>query len=144
MSNAEEIISLQEITESTLWGILKLEVSEEQSKFVASNAVSIAEAHFSNKAWFRGIYHGDEPVGFIMLYIDQDKAEYHLWRFMIGSSIREKALAMLRCSLLLRSLKACPMPKSWLPATYLGRVTLHLSIKSLASTKLENGMKTKK
>jgi diamine N-acetyltransferase len=51
---------------------------------VAPNAVSIAQAHFNKKAWFRGIYADDTPVGFVMLYDDADKPEYFLWRLMIA------------------------------------------------------------
>ena len=71
------------ITEETLWPILNLEVSDAQKQFVASNAVSIAQAHFSEYAWFRAIYADETPVGFVMLYIDQEKPTYELWRFMI-------------------------------------------------------------
>ena len=81
-------ISLREITEETLIDFLKLKVSKEQEKFVAPNAVSIAQAHFSDKAWFRGIYADDTPVGFIMVSIDQEKEEYFIWRLMIGKDFQ--------------------------------------------------------
>ena len=83
MSDNKEV-SLREITEDTLRPFLKMEVSEVQRDYVAPNAVSIAQAHFSRNAWFRGIYAGDEPVGFVMLHIDEDKAEYFVWRYMIA------------------------------------------------------------
>ena len=35
-------------------------------------AFSIAEAHFSPLAWFRAVYAGDTPVGFVMLSDDPD------------------------------------------------------------------------
>lgn len=76
-------VTLQEITEQTLSAILRLEVADHQKKFVASNAVSIAQAYFSKNAWFRAIYAGETPVGFVMLHIDETKSEYFLWRFMI-------------------------------------------------------------
>ena len=76
-------ITLMEISQDTLWPIMNLSVSEDQRSFVAPNANSIAEAYFSKEAWFRGIYLGDLPVGFVMLYIDKDKPEYFLWRLMI-------------------------------------------------------------
>ena len=60
----DSIVTLKEITEKTLSPILKLEVTKEQLQFVAPNAVSIAQAHFSDKAWFRAIYAGETPVGF--------------------------------------------------------------------------------
>ena len=76
-------IILKEITAKTCWPIFNLEVAENQSSFVAPNAHSIAEAYFSKEAWFRGIYLGDQPVGFVMLYADTEKPEYFLWRLMI-------------------------------------------------------------
>ena len=81
-------ISLKEITEETLIDFLKLKVAEGQDQFVAPNAVSIAQAHFSDKAWFRGIYADDTPVGFIMVSIDKKEEEYFLWRLMIGKDFQ--------------------------------------------------------
>ena len=77
-------ITLKEISADTLWPIMKLEVAENQTTFVAPNANSIAEAYFSKEAWFRGIYLIDQPVGFVMLYIDTEKPEYFLWRLMVA------------------------------------------------------------
>ncbi|MHC4600811.1 MAG: GNAT family N-acetyltransferase [Planctomycetota bacterium] len=96
--NPEADVSLREVTKETLPSILKLKVAPEQEKFVAPNAVSIAEAHFENRAWFRAVCTGDAPVGFVMLYLDQEKPEYYVWRFMIdrdhqGKGYGAKALA---------------------------------------------------
>lgn len=63
----ENTISLREITPATLQEILRLSVAPEQTGYVASNAVSIAQAHFHPEAWFRAIYAGETPVGFVML-----------------------------------------------------------------------------
>ena len=76
-------VTLQEITEQTVGAILRLEVADHQKNFVASNAVSIAQAYFSKNAWFRAIYADETPVGFVMLYVDETKPEYVLWRYMI-------------------------------------------------------------
>lgn len=79
----ELTVTLREITAENLQAVLALEVAPAQQSFVASNAVSLAEAHFSPHAWFRAIYAGETPVGFVMLYIDHDKPEYDIWRLMI-------------------------------------------------------------
>ena len=76
-------VSLREITAATLRAVLRLEVAENQQRFVADNATSIAEAHFEPKAWFRAIYAGETPVGFVMLYLDREQPLYYLWRYMI-------------------------------------------------------------
>lgn len=77
-------ISLREVTRETLGPVLRLAVAPDQARFVASNPVSIAQAHFEpDHAWFRAIYAGETPVGFLMLHDDPGKPAYYLWRFMI-------------------------------------------------------------
>jgi len=48
------MINLQEITKDNLNEILKLKVKDDQQDQVAPNSVSIAQGHYSDKAWFRG------------------------------------------------------------------------------------------
>ena len=76
-------VELREITAETVRAICTLEVSEDQRRYVAPNAVSIAEAHFQPKSWFRAIYADDEPAGFVLTYEDPEGEGYHLWRFMV-------------------------------------------------------------
>lgn len=78
-------VSLREVTKDTVRAVLGLKVAPRQEHLVASNAFSIAEAHFSDIAWFRAIYAGETPVGFIMLADDAAKPEYYLWRLMIDA-----------------------------------------------------------
>jgi diamine N-acetyltransferase len=57
---------------------------------VADNALSIAQAHFSENVWMRAIYADQTPVGFIMLHLGSDWADgidcpgVFLWRLMIS------------------------------------------------------------
>ncbi len=98
----DSIISFQEITEDTVRAICRLSdtLSPGQQKMVASNAVSIAQAHFSKNAWFRAIYAAETPVGFIMLYDEPEKPTYFLWRLMIAGPYQrlgygQKAIGLL-------------------------------------------------
>jgi len=78
------VITLREITKETLHPILDLAVADQQKGFVATNAVSIAQAYFEPEAaWFRAIYADETPVGFVMVDDDPPNEEYGLWRFMI-------------------------------------------------------------
>jgi diamine N-acetyltransferase len=89
----EMTVSLREITSHTVREILALQVSEPQRDYVASNAVSIAEGHFNPGAWFRAIYAGELPVGFVMLFDPMapgaivrgpvEPTDIGLWRLMI-------------------------------------------------------------
>jgi len=78
-------ITLREINSDNFRAMFRLRVKPEQEQFVAPNVQSIAEAHFSDEAWFRAIYADDEPVGFVMLLITPGETKYHLERFMIDA-----------------------------------------------------------
>ena len=81
----DSVVTLREVTEDTVRTICNLSATEDQRRFVAPNAVSIAQAHFSKHAWFRAIYAGETPVGFLMLEDQPEKPEYYLWRMMIDA-----------------------------------------------------------
>ena len=79
-------VTLREVTRENLRDVLRLKVADDQRGFVADNAWSIAEAHFyPEMAWFRAIYAGETPVGFLMLADEPETQEYFLWRFMIDA-----------------------------------------------------------
>ncbi|MGM0688729.1 MAG: hypothetical protein ACQESO_04005 [Bacillota bacterium] len=69
-NNQPTEIILREITADRVRQICNLSdtLSSWQRKMVAVNAVSIAQAYFCDKAWFRAIYAGEEPIGFVMLH----------------------------------------------------------------------------
>lgn len=101
-------VSLREITQDTLPLFLKLDVAESQTRMVANNAVSIAEAYFEKYAWFRGIYADETPVGFVMLYDNPDKPEYYLWRLMIGAAFQGMGYGRQAIALLATYVKSRP------------------------------------
>ena len=97
----EAEVSLREITAETVREICKLSdtLTPPRKYMVAPNAVSIAQAHFDEHAWFRAIYAGDTPVGFLMLYDDSLAPEYFLWRLMIAGPHHGKGFG--RCAIAL-------------------------------------------
>ncbi|MDZ7960251.1 MAG: GNAT family N-acetyltransferase [Aulosira sp. DedQUE10] len=110
-ASSEEIkgIALREITKENLSDILKLKVASHQEKFVASNAVSIAQAHFSPEvAWFRAIYVDEVPVGFLMLEDDAINASYYLWRLMIDERFQKRGFGKRALELLIEHVKTRP------------------------------------
>lgn len=94
-------VTLREVTKENLRDVLMLKVAPEQERFVASNAISIAQAHFFPEiAWFRAIYADETAVGFLMLHDEPAKPVYYLWRFMIdrqfqGLGYGKRALELL-------------------------------------------------
>jgi diamine N-acetyltransferase len=106
---AEDLtVRLREVTQDTVRAICRLEVAPEQRHFVASNAVSIAQAYFQPKAWFRAIYAGEEPVGFVMLLDDPDAQRYFLWRLMIDAAHQGRGYGRRALELLVEQVRSRP------------------------------------
>jgi diamine N-acetyltransferase len=93
---------LREIDWDNLNAVLALDIEPAQHQFVATNAVSLAEAHFNPGAWFRAVYADDTLVGFVMLFdptvsgaIATDPVEptdMVLWRLMIDRRYQRQRL----------------------------------------------------
>ena len=126
-------VSLREITADTVRQITDLTVLPEQQRFVASNAVSLAEALFSEEAWYRAIYSGDTPAGFVMLYDESLRSvppadlNVGLWRLMIdrafqgqgiGAAALEQVIAHVRCKNLFTSLAVSYVPGPGCPERF--------------------------
>jgi diamine N-acetyltransferase len=107
-AGVEAQVSLREVTAQTVRDICNLSVAPGQERFVAPNSVSIAEAYFCEKAWFRAIYADETPVGFLMLYDDPQKPEYHLWRFMIADGHQGKGYARRAMELIIEHVRRRP------------------------------------
>jgi len=110
-------ITLREVTAENVNAILQLSVHAHQKQLVASNAVSIAQAHFRPEAWFRAIYADDTPVGFVMLYDAPLGAHspqhdyYEVWRFMIDARYQGRGFGRRAMALVIAHVKMRPNAK---------------------------------
>ena len=85
------MVSLKEINENNFRTIVGMELNEEQSKYVASNVYSLAQAWlYPEKAKPYAIYNDEEAIGFMMLDWDEKERECAIWRFMITSNKQGK------------------------------------------------------
>lgn len=98
MGSIADQVTLREITASTVRAVIKLSVTDYQNRFVAPNAVSLAQALFSPDAWYRAIYLAEEPVGFVMLSDESlldplpENPEVAVWRFMVDAKHQRKGV----------------------------------------------------
>jgi diamine N-acetyltransferase len=83
-------VTLREISDANRALVSALSVTPSQEVFVASVAESLAEAASTPEGnpWYRAIYAGDEPVGFVMLSWAVTPAPgiigpWFLWRLLI-------------------------------------------------------------
>ena len=107
-------ITLREVTATTVRAVTDLRVAPEQEGYVASNAVSIAQAYFARDAWFRAVYAGETLVGFAMLrdgtllQPESAKPEVSLWRFMIAHEYQKRGYGREALSLLVAHARSRP------------------------------------
>ena len=85
-------IRLVEVTDANRDEVIAVRVRPDQEQFVASVERSFqdAERQPEGKPWYRAVYSGDEPVGFVMLSWDVTPqpgiiGPYYLWRLLIGT-----------------------------------------------------------
>lgn len=101
-------VTLRPITSDNLRDVLRLKVAPTQEQFVAPNPVSLAQAHFEKYAWYRAIYAGETPVGFMMLYDNPVKPEYFLWRLMVDARYQGSGFAWRAVQLLIDYVRTRP------------------------------------
>ncbi len=81
-----------EVTDANRDAVIAVRVHPAQERFVASVEKSFLDAEKYPEAnpWFRAVYAGDEPVGFVMISWDVTPAPgvrgpYFLWRLLVGA-----------------------------------------------------------
>ena len=103
MTGGPTAVTLAEITFDTVREVLTLDVADAQRPFVASNAWSLAEAHYTTGAWPRAIVAQGAAVGFLMLFDPTRPGavargpmrsdEIGLWRLMIDHRFQRRGHA---------------------------------------------------
>ena len=91
-------VHLREITDDNRDAVRALRVRRRQKQFVASVSKSLKEAAKTPEAnpWYRGVYRGDEPVGFVLFHpIEPERpADGHcIMRFMIDQRYQRQGIA---------------------------------------------------
>lgn len=98
MSRTPPVVTLREITADTVLAVVRLSVADSQQRFVAPNAVSLAQALFSPQAWYRAIHADDEIAGFVMLADDSllrpppASPTIGVWRFMVDARFQGRGI----------------------------------------------------
>lgn len=111
MGSTADLVTLQEITAETVRAVIRLSVTDYQNRFVASNATSLSQALFSPQAWYRAIYLGDEPVGFVMLSDESllepmpENPEVGVWRFMVDAKHQGKGIGRVAMLLIIEHVR---------------------------------------
>lgn len=97
-SHSDDAVTLREITAETVLPVTRLAVAPHQTRFVAPNAISLAQALFAREAWYRAIHRGDQLVGFVMLADDSlldsppEAPAIAVWRLMVDAAYQRQGI----------------------------------------------------
>ena len=118
------MVELREINHSNWLECIRLEVADEQRRFIKPNIFSLAEAYVhsdANKAdaeeFYRciqfAVYHGEKMVGFVQATYEKEcdfdgKPAYELYKVMIGKKYQGQGFGKEAVRLLLDYIKTFP------------------------------------
>jgi diamine N-acetyltransferase len=90
-------VHLREITDDNRDAVCALRVRGRQKRFVESVSRSLRDAAAAPEAnpWYRAVYCGDEPVGFVMLSWNAQTDHpggYFLWRLLIDKRHQRRGI----------------------------------------------------
>lgn len=100
------MLHLETITKDNWVKAISLRVREDQVNFVASNAVSLAQLNFLENFHAKGIYLGEEMIGFALYGIDEDDHEYWMYRMMIDQKHQGKGYGKEAIQLVMDDIRA--------------------------------------
>ena len=100
------MLYLETITKNNWVKAISLRVREDQVNFVASNAVSLAQLNFLEHFHAKGIYLGEEMIGFALYGIDEDDHEYWIYRMMIDQKHQGKGYGKEAIQLVMDDIRA--------------------------------------
>lgn len=116
------MLKLKKTNRKNVEEILKLEVFDNQKRFVAPNNISIIEAYIAivenGHVFTFGIYKDDTPIGFLMIGFDVNsddadapriaKGNYNIWRLMIDKKFQGKGFGKKAMNLALEFVNTFP------------------------------------
>jgi diamine N-acetyltransferase len=125
---AQPDVTLREVRPDNQAAVEALRVAEGQEHFVEGVRRSIAEAIATPGAhpWYRAVYAGEEPVGFVMIGDDVPPGNevipwrYYLWRFLIDEGHQRRGYGRAALDLLVEYLRTRPGAETLVTSVALG------------------------
>ena len=112
-------VRLELVTQDNVREVIDLSVAPGQEEMVAPNAISLAEAYVSTRAWPRAILSDDDLVGFLMVALPtEEHPVWYLWRMMISADHQRSGFGAAAVRLVMeeaRSSGATDLYVSWTP-----------------------------
>ena len=128
MSPAGPAVHLREVTDANRLADEALTVTNEQAQYVDCVAESLVEAADTPDAmpWFRAVYDGETPVGFVMIsdgitvVNPEYLGPYYLWRLIIDQHHQGQGYGAAAIGLVVEHLRTRPDARRLLTSTVPG------------------------
>jgi len=106
----ERRITLEPVTIDNFETLMDMELPPEQAAYLASNAYSIAQAHYYPDFRPRAIYCDGVPAGFALYDTsgDDEAGHYAIYRLMVEHPRQQQGIGRAAMVLLLAEIRACP------------------------------------
>lgn len=101
-------VTLRDIDRENFVRCIRLEVSEEQKDFVATNVFSIAQTTVEPTYRAQAVYDGEEMVGFVMYGWDEEEGCHCLARLMVDKNQQGKGYGRAATVAVVERLRAEP------------------------------------
>jgi len=103
-------VTLEAVTIDNFETLMDMELPPEQAAYLASNAYSIAQAHYYPDFRPRAIYCDGVPAGFALYDIrgDDEAGHYAIYRLMVDHPRQSEGIGRAAMLLLLAEIQACP------------------------------------
>ena len=100
-------VTLEAITIDNFEALMDMELPPEQAAYLASNAYSIAQAHYYPDYQARAIYCDGEPAGFALYDIsgDGEPGHYAIYRLMVDHRRQRQGIGRAAMGLLLDEIR---------------------------------------
>jgi len=102
-------VTLEAVTIDNFEALMDMALPPEQAGYLASNAYSIAQAHYYPDWRPRAIYCDGVPVGFALYDVEGDgePGRYAIYRLMVDHPRQNQGIGRLAVALLLAEIRAC-------------------------------------
>lgn len=102
------IVTLRDITRDNWLQCVRLRVAPGQEEFVASNAVSLAQAAYEPEWQPYAIFDDEQMVGFVMYGLEPREQQHWILRLMVDAAHQQRGYGRAAMRLVLERLKALP------------------------------------
>lgn len=102
------MVELRPVTKKNFEQVIRLEVSQDQLRYVASNLYSIAESKIFPECIPLAIYDGEKLVGFIMYAFNPNDETYWVCRLMIDRYFQGRGYGSKALQIIINELKKRP------------------------------------